>query len=64
MPTRRTVQSGAPSRETPQDLKRPTISATDVGVTLRLSDETLKEIEQIQEENIKAAQEDQKFSWR
>lgn len=64
MPTRRTRDSGEPSRETTQDLKRPTISASDVGVTLRISDETLKEIEQIQEENIKAAQEDQKFAWR
>ena len=63
MPTRR-PDSGAPSQETTQDSKRPTISASDVGVTLRISDKTLKEIEQIQEENIKAAQEDQKFSWR
>ena len=64
MPTRRTPARSEPSQETTQALKRPTISASDVGVTLRISDETLKEIEQIQEENIKAAQEDQKFSWR
>ena len=50
MPTRR-PDSGAPSQETTQDSKRPTISASDVGVTLRISDKTLKEIEQIQEEN-------------
>ena len=64
MPTRPTRDSGEPSRATTHDLKRPTIPASDVGVTLRISDETLKEIEQIQEENIKAAQEDQKFAWR
>lgn len=64
MPTRRPRDSGQPPRETIQDMKRPTISASDVGVTLRISDETLKEIEQIQEENIKAAQEDRKFAWR
>lgn len=64
MQTRRTRDSGTPSQETTQTSKRPTIPAGDVGVTLRISDKTLKEIEQIQQETIKAAHEDQKFSWR
>ena len=42
----------------------PTIPASDVGVTLKISDKALRKLDQIQEETIKAAQEDQKFSWR
>ena len=38
--------------------------ASDVGVTLKISDKALRTLDQIQEETIKAAQEDQKFSWR
>ena len=38
--------------------------ASDVGVTLKISDDALRKLDQIQEETIKAAQEDQKFSWR
>ena len=38
--------------------------ASDIGVTLRVSDEALEEFDRIQDEKIKAAQEDQKFSWR
>ena len=44
--------------------RKKTIPASEVGVTLTISDEALKEIERIQEETIKAAQEDQKFAWR
>ena len=44
--------------------KRKTIPASEVGLSLTLSDETLKEFDRIQEETIKAAEEDQKFSWR
>ena len=52
------------SQETAQESKRTTIPASEVGVTLTISDKALKEIDRIQEENIKAAQEGQKFSWR
>ena len=64
MPARHTSGSATPSRETTESPTRPTIPARDVGVTLRISDKALKELDQIQEETIKAAQEDQKFSWR
>ena len=64
MPTRETHDNDTLSRETASRVDRVTISASDVGVTLRISDEALKELDRIQEENIKAAQEDQKFSWR
>lgn len=64
MQPRRTRDSGTPSRETTHAPKRPTMPASDVGVTLKISDEALRKLDQIQEETIKAAQEDQKFSWR
>ena len=64
MPTRQTSDSGPPSRETTQNSKRTTIPANKFGVTLTVSDKALKELDQIQEETIKAVQEAQKFSWR
>ena len=64
MPTRRTHDTGTTSRKTAQRSTRRTIPASQVGVTLRISDETLKKLDRIQEETIRAAQEDQKFSWR
>ena len=64
MPDRHTRGSATPSRETTESPTRTTIPARDVGITLRISDKALKDLDQIQEETIKAAQEDQKFSWR
>ena len=64
MTTRQTPRSASPSREASDVSERKTISASKVGVTLRISDKTLRELDRIQEETIKAAQEDQKFSWR
>ena len=43
---------------------RKTIPASEVGVTLTISEEARAELDRIQEETIKAAQEGQKFSWR
>ena len=43
---------------------RTTIPASAVGVTLTISEEARAELDRIQEETIKAAQEGQKFSWR
>ena len=64
MPARDTRSSATPARETTESPKGTTIPAGDVGVTLTVSDKALKALDQIQEEAIKAAQEDQKFSWR
>ena len=64
MPARHTRDSATPSREITESPKGTTISARDVGVTLKVSDKALKELDRIQEEAIKAAQEDPKFSWR
>ena len=44
--------------------KPKTIAAKKVGLSLTISDETLKEFDRIQEETIKAAEKDLKFSWR
>ena len=44
--------------------RRKTIPASEVGVTLTISDEARAELDRIQEETNKAAQEGQKFYWR
>ena len=41
-----------------------TLDAKKLGLSLKVDDKTLKKLDEIQEETIKAAQEDQKFSWR
>ena len=64
MANRQADQRPSPSRETTHDSKRTTIPASEVGVTLTISDKALEELDRIQEETIKAAQEGQKFSWR
>ena len=64
MQSRQTRDSAEPSQETTHGSNRKTISAREVGVTLTISEKALKQLDQIQEETIKAAQEDQKFSWR
>ena len=53
----------APSEDKAQVSKRKTIPASDVGVSLTVSDKALKEVERLQEETIKAAREVHKFSW-
>ena len=50
--------------DTGQTPKRKTIAASKVGWSLTISDKALKEFDRIQEETIKAAEKDQKFSWR
>ena len=57
-------RDATPSQDTAHGSKRTTIPASEVGVTLTISNEALKELDRIQEETIKAAQEGQKFSWR
>ena len=41
-----------------------TVPASKVGLSLTISDKALKDFDRIQEETIKAAEKDQKFSWR
>ena len=54
----------APSQDTVPVSTRTTILSEDVGITLTISSEALEELDRIQEETIKAAQEVQKFSCR
>ena len=64
MTSRKTPPKSSPPRKATDEAARATIPATDVGVTLKVSEEALKRLDQIQEQTVKAAQEDQKFSWR
>ena len=64
MTTRQTPRPASAPREATDVSERITIPASDVGVTLRISDKALRKLDQIQEEIVKAAQADQKFSWR
>jgi len=53
-----------PARPTVRVSRRKIIPASEVGVTLTISDEARAELDRIQEETNKAAQEGQKFYWR
>ena len=64
MASKRTDHSTDSTSDTGQARKRETIPASKVGVTLTISNKALEEIDRIQEESIKAAQEAQKFSWK
>lgn len=64
MTSRQTGDSTKPSRKTTDASGRTTIPARVVDVTLTISEEALKKLDQIQEETIKAAHDDEKFSWR
>ena len=46
------------------DSKPKTITAKKLGLSLTISDKTLKEFDRIQEKTIKIAEKDQNFSWR
>lgn len=44
--------------------ERKTVTASRVGLSLTLSQKALRDFERLQEETIKAAEKDRKFSWR
>ncbi|MCY4357864.1 MAG: hypothetical protein OXD01_10145 [Gammaproteobacteria bacterium] len=44
--------------------ERTTIPASVVGITLTISEDALRKIDKIEEENIKVVKEGQNFSWR
>ncbi len=64
MATKLTDHSTDLTPDTGHAPERKTIVASEVGLSLTLSDKALKEFDRIQEETIRAAEEDQKFSWR
>ena len=64
MTTERTDNDTNPKPEAGHVPERRTIPASEVGLSLTLTDETLKEFDRIQGETIRAAEKDQNFSWR
>ncbi len=64
MTTERTDDSTDATADARPVSGRKTIRASDVGLSLTLSDEAVREFDRIQEETIKAAERDQNFSWR
>ena len=64
MTAKRTDDSTDPTRDAGQIPRRKTILASDVGLSLTLSDQARKEFDRMQEETIRAAEKDQNFSWR
>ena len=63
MASKRRNDGTEPTTDTGQVPKRKTIAASKVGLSLTISDKALKEFDRKQEETIKAAEKDQKFSW-
>ena len=61
---KKTPRSHEPTQPIVRAPHRTTIPASKVGVTLTISEAARAELDRIQEETIKAAQEGQKFSWR
>ncbi len=56
---------GSESKSTSgQGANRKSIPASTVGLSLTISDKALKDFDRIQEETIKATENDQQFSWR
>ena len=64
MAPRKSRGSATTTQETDRRSRRKTIPASEVGFTLTISEKAMKEIDRIEEEAIKAAQEDQKFAFR
>ena len=64
MASKQKDHSTDPTPDTGQAPERKTIDASEVGLSLTISDKELKKFDRIQEKTIKAAKKDQKFSWR
>ena len=64
MTTKQTDHSTDPEHDADQTSTRKTILASEVGLSLTISDKALKEFDRIQEETVRAAEKNQNFSWR
>ena len=64
MTTKQIDHSTDPEQDAEQTSTRKTILASQVGLSLTISDKALKEFDRIQEETVKAAEKNQNFSWR
>jgi hypothetical protein len=63
LPTRKPSSSSTPS-DVPASSDRPAFSTEEIGFTLKSDEKTLREIDEINEEAVKAAQANKKFAWR
>jgi hypothetical protein len=57
-------QRSTPPAEVPKLSKRRAFNPADAGFSLNADEDTLREIEEIQDEAVRAAQETRKFAWR
>jgi hypothetical protein len=57
-------QRSTPPAEVPKLSERGAFNPTDAGFSLNADEDTLREIEEIHDEAVKAAQETRKFAWR
>ena len=64
MSPRKSRGNAAKKQGTDRRSRRKTIPTSEVGFTLTISDEAMKEIDRIEEEAVKASQEDQEFAFR
>ena len=64
MADRKAPRTHEPTQPILRGRNRKTIPSSDVGVTLTISDHARDQLDRIQEETVKAAQQGQKFSWR
>ena len=64
MATKRTDRRPDDTPGSDQPRRPKTVLASEVGLSLTISDKALKDFDRKQEETIKAAEQDQKFSWR
>lgn len=62
--TTRKRSSPPPPSSTPVFPQVTTLNANDMGITLKIGEDTLKELDEINEKTVEASKESQKFSWR
>lgn len=63
MPTRKPSSPSPPSSTTVFP-KVTTLNANDMGITLKIGEDTLKKLDEINEKTVEASKQSQKFSWR
>ena len=64
MATKRTDHRPDPTPKSAKPSGPKTVPASRVGLSLTISDKALRDFDRKQEKTIKAAEQDQKFSWR
>ncbi len=64
MANKQTDRGTPPKPAAGQSSERKTVPANSVGLSLTITKKALRDFDRIQQETIKAAEKDQKFSWR